>query len=242
MIWLAFKIGRFLDLDKLRFVPAWAQSQTLIHVEIVMRFPCTGNVRTCVACAECMPRVLHPPVGNMHLISFSATEEQGVFRTVDADKFTSSGHKWLFLSIANNVPHFIRGFQFCQQQLNKPLNFNGARLEYMWCCCGKYRPHGARRTQSLSAITSQPSWFCSELVSAYLIAAGLEYAVHLDPCEYTPAMLYREVLHRVESASETTLNPYVHRASMYVSTYAPELTLTPMHWRHARRGSVTIMV
>lgn len=204
-----------------------------------MRFPCTGRIGTCAVCREVgqrtpvSPRALFNlsgkqplPQGNFHLISYSVSTTEGVFRTCDHPKFLNS-EKWLFLTVPTASHLVRRGFEFCQKQLCKPINARGVQLWNMWCCLGSFRPHGAMLQQTIDSLFDQQEWFCSEFVAAYLLVVGYNKAIPHDPCRYTPAQLYVDVLNHVPDAMESDINPYVNRLAYRLEIYSPELSLTP---------------
>jgi len=241
MIWLAFKIGRFLSLENFHFLPLWLKNQTLIHVEIVFRYPCTNNLKTCLICYESLlqssiirtelEKQQHSlPNSGYHLISYSVSNTEGVFRTIDHPKFEQA-NKWLFIQIDSKLPYFNRGYEFLQKQLGKPINHQGASLWNMWCCIGKFRPKGAYKHQTLNELMNgQKSWFCSEFVITYLLILGFDTIIKQDPCQYTPAQVYINTLDNIPNTYECLLNPYLFRSKYSLEPYAIELKLTNKLW------------
>lgn len=202
-----------------------------------MRFPCTGRVSSCAVCREVKHRtpvlrseLLHSPnlavpSGSFHLVSYSVSSTEGVFRTCDHPKFTSN--KWLFLTLPAPSHTFRRGFEFCQKQLCKLINIQGVQLWNMWCCLGRFRPHGAVLHQTTDSLFEQREWFCSEFVAAYLLVMGFDAVVQKDPCCYSPAELYVDTLHHLPGTVESDINPYLNRLACRLEIYSPELSLTP---------------
>ena len=167
----------------------------MAHVDLLFNVPCEGK--------HCTRRGLHhisPPdepkpkhaKGKTHIIAYSirnTAASNTVACTVHPAFYKDCA--WAFVGINVTNVQFQIADQFMRTQLGGGYNMKGYRLNWITGWCGLATGTDYYEVTTGKVLTRKRNWFCSELVCAALINAGLitnEIDVH--PCTTSPNALW----------------------------------------------------
>lgn len=194
-LYLAFKHGLMFVDPLSRWLPAFLNIETVLHVEMILKKNCYGA--SCQLCKQSLSRVRN----RRHFVSYYVNVGTVWQMKIDDPKFhQQSRRQWIFVVIP--MISSLRCWLFLDRQMDKPMNVAGILSLSVGIRAGC-------TLQTLHPI-QQTSWFCSELFAAVLRDQGYVNYFTLDPCITRPLDLLEQSL-TIPGAYQTTQHPsYLH--------------------------------
>jgi len=175
--------------------------------EIVIQAPCTRSSRG--VCDYCTKERSKQVIRTVHYVTFAVNAEDKVFFTAGKHTIThDQPFKYVRIDTTQykTIDHDVRLklLEFLHSQVGKPFNMDRypGTENFIKLFFG-VSTEGASWDDTPDQLMERPMWFCSEMITAALLYAGLDDVLPtINPKDVTPAILKRMLLDRIPGAKQ----------------------------------------